>query len=140
MMEMVEWIMTDALSIALSGLTAQKQKLAASASNIANVSTSGALPTATGAASAVYKPLQVNFISESGGGVRADVVERKDAYTAAYDPSSPHADAEGMIAVPNVDLVEESVKITETKVSFRANLGVMKTQDEMLGELLDTLA
>lgn len=133
--------MTDALSIALSGLTAQKQRLAATASNVANASTGGTVPSAdpSAPASTVYKPLEVNFTS-SEAGVWAHVTEKNPSYSVIYDPTSVYANGEGLTAVPNVDLAEEAVNMLETKVAFKANISVIKTQDEMLGELLDTIA
>jgi len=140
--------MTDAVSIALSGLRAQQTRLAAGASNIANASTTGTVPAASPSApastaassSTVYKPLSVNLTSLAAGGVRADVSADPKGYSLIYDPSSPYANSEGMIAAPNVDLTREIVNLLEIKTSYKANLAVLKTQDEMLGELLDTRA
>lgn len=136
--------MTDVLSIALSGLNAQNQRLAATASNIANASTAGPVPgTAPSApvstAVSVYKPLNVNLTSMAGGGVQAQVSADENGYSIVYDPSSPYANSDGMIAAPNVDFIKEMVSLLETKAAFKANLAVLKTQDEMSGELLDTL-
>lgn len=135
--------MMDAVSIALSGLKAQQTRLSAGANNIANASTSGPVPAqppvpAVSGQPAVYKPLDVNLSSLATGGVRADVTANAGGYSLVYDPSSPYANGEGMIAAPNVDLTREIVNITEIKHSFKANLAVLKTQDEMLGALLDT--
>lgn len=132
--------MTDVFSIALSGLGAQQKRLAGTASNIANASTAGTVPgTVTSApTSTVYKPLNVNLTSLASGGVRADVTADANGYSLAYDPSSLYANSEGMIAVPNVDLTTEMVNLLEIKTSYKANLAVLKTQDEMLGALLDT--
>lgn len=135
--------MMDAVSIALSGLRAQQTRLAAGASNIANVSTTGSVPAVPPSAPApttavVYKPLDVNLSSLATGGVRADVTANEGGYSLVYDPSSPYANGEGMVAAPNVDLTREIVNLTEIKHSFKANLAVLKTQDEMLGALLDT--
>ncbi|MFN7113970.1 MAG: flagellar basal body rod protein FlgC [Alphaproteobacteria bacterium] len=146
--------MTDAVSIALSGLKAQQTRLAAGASNIANASTTGTVPaaspsapasTASGGASvptasSVYRPLNVNLTSLATGGVRADVTADPKGFSLVYDPSSPYANTEGMIAAPNVDLTREIVSLLEIKNSFKANIAVLKTQDEMLGALLDTRA
>lgn len=139
--------MADALSIALSGLTAQKQRLAATASNIANASTAGAVPSADPSApvSTVYKPLNVTFSSLSddsgqGAGVRANVTPDPEGYTVTYSPNSAFADAGGLIAVPNVDLATEAVHLIETRLAYKANISVIKTQDEMMKDLLDVLA
>ena len=132
--------MVDAISIALSGLNAQKQKLAATANNIANVSTSGAVPTATNN-STVYKPLQTTFTSlDQGQGVTANITPDEKGYTVTFDPSSPFANDQGQIAVPNVDLAQEAVNAIEAKLAYKANISVIKTQEDMNKELLDTLA
>ncbi|MBL8712577.1 MAG: flagellar biosynthesis protein FlgC [Alphaproteobacteria bacterium] len=134
--------MTDALSIALSGLRAQTTRLAATASNIANASTSGTVPNAdpSAPASTLYTPVTVDFSSQAGGGVSAQVRPDPNAYSVIYDPSSGYANADGLVAVPDVDLAQEAVNLLETKALYKANLSVIKTQDEMLGDLLDTIA
>lgn len=134
--------MTDALSIALSGLRAQGSRLAATASNIANATTGGAVPSAdpSAPASTLYTPVTVDFSSQAGGGVSAQVRPDPNAYSVIYDPSSVHANAEGLVAVPDVDLAEQAVNLINTKALFKANISVIKTQDEMLGDLLDTIA
>jgi flagellar basal-body rod protein FlgC len=146
--------MTDALSIALSGLRAQSTRLATTASNIANAQSAGALNASTAGsvpsadpsapASTVYLPLRVNFTSvQSGGigaGVAATVSEDPNGYSVIYDPSSPYANSEGNIAAPAVDYAEEFVNLLQTKAVWKANLSVIKTQDEMLGDLLDEIA
>lgn len=134
--------MSDVLSIALSGLRAQNTRLSAAANNIANASTVGALPTEN-SASTVYKPLNVSYTAlttgaNDGAGVMAQVNEDANGYTPVFDPSSPFANAEGLVAAPEVDLAKESVNILESKLLFKANLSVIKAQKEMMGELLDT--
>lgn len=133
--------MVDAISTALSGLNAQKVRLSASASNIANISTVGRVPgsvTAPTAAPAVYKPLTATLTSQEDGGVIASLIEKDNAYSVVSDPSSPFADAEGNIAVPNVDLAEEAVNLITTKAAFKANAAVLRAQEEMSEELLKT--
>ena len=134
--------MTDALSIAISGLKAQETRLNAAASNIANVSTSGAVPSSDLAApaSTVYRPLTVNLTSLESGGVSANVTADPNGYTLAYDPSSSYANSEGLVATPNVDLATEAVNTIESRALFKANLSVIKTEDKMLGELIDSIA
>ncbi|HYD19438.1 MAG TPA: flagellar basal body rod C-terminal domain-containing protein [Patescibacteria group bacterium] len=134
--------MTDAMTIALSGLRAQTTRLAATASNIANATTGGAVPSADPSASAstLYTPVTVEFSSQAGGGVSAQVRPDPNAYSVIYDPSSGDANAEGLVAVPDVDLAEQAVNLIESKALYKANLSVIKTQDELLGDLLDAIA
>ncbi len=136
------------LSTALSGLNAQKLRLNTTASNVANVLTSGAAPgspEAAAGASVVYRPLQVNMTSQnlpdgSGAGVSASVTETPGGFSFTRNPDAPGADAEGMVAVPNVDLTREMTNLIETKALFKANAAVIRTANEMSGELLDILS
>lgn len=141
-------MLTPALSNALSGLNAQKLRLNTTASNVANVSTGGAVagsPEAAAGATTVYRPLTVNMTSQTlpdgqGAGVSAYVTEKQDGFSLSYDPSAPGANAEGFVAVPNVDLAQEAVNLIETKVLFKANAAVIKAQDEMLGSFMDIVS
>lgn len=131
--------MADTLSVVLSGLAAQAQRLAATANNIANIGTVGALPTTESPASTVYKPLSVSYTALTAGGVSATVTEEPAGYSAAFDPTSIYANKDGLIAVPNTDLTKEIIIIMEAKLLFKANILVLKTQKEMLGELLNSI-
>lgn len=139
--------MISALSNALSGLAAQSKRLNATASNVANVSTGGAVPNSPEAAAGaptVYKPLQVTMTSQTlpngqGAGVLSNVTEIENGYSLSYDPDALGANSEGLVAVPNVDLAQEAVNLIETKALFKANAAVIRTQEDMLGSLLDTV-
>lgn len=131
--------MVDAISIASSGLMALDQGLSATANNIANADTTGALPTAQSPASTVYKPLTVNYTTQTGGGVNAQV-SANQSYSPAYDPNNAYANAQGLVAAPNVDLSQQIVNLIETKVSYKADVAVIKAQKEMTDDLLNTIA
>ncbi|MBU6474667.1 MAG: flagellar biosynthesis protein FlgC [Alphaproteobacteria bacterium] len=131
--------MVDALSIALSGLMAQSQRLDASASNIANAGTTGALPTPQSPATTVYKPLTVNYTALPNGGVESNVTADPNGYSPVYDPTSNYANSKGMVAAPNVSLSQEIVNIVMAKTLYKANVDVIKTQDSMTGDLLNTI-
>lgn len=135
--------MVDAISSAVSGLLAQSQRLGVAANNIANAVTTGRLPTAAEPTSTVYKPLSVSYnaltVGGQGAGVMAHVTEDAEGYSPVFDPTSIHANAEGFIAAPNVDLAQESISVMQAKLLYRANLSVIKTHRDMLGELMDIL-
>src|SRR5687768_9264224 len=110
--------MFNAMTISISGLHASSARLRASASNVANAGTAGALPTnpAPGAP-APYAPVDVvqTSIGDGGGaaGVAVTYAPRTPAYVAVHDPGAPFADARGMVAAPNVDLAQEAVSQIE---------------------------
>lgn len=120
----------------VSGLQAQSKRLAVSADNVANLRTVGR-PGVTEGKDAAYVPRQVQQTSVAGGGVRAETRPVDPSSVPAYQPDSPMADAEGMVAAPNVSLEKELVEQMLAKRVYQANASVIRTQDEMLGTLLD---
>jgi flagellar basal-body rod protein FlgC len=124
--------MLNAIQIALSGLMASSRKTETVASNIANMSTTGSLNDPDNA------PYQAQTTQQTttGAGVRAKAVSKNPPFVPAYDPSSPFANADGLIGVPNVDLAEEAVNLTMAKIGFKANLKIIEAASEMSEELL----
>lgn len=130
--------MVDITSIAVSGLTAQKTRLATAAGNIANMQTAGTTA-GDGQNGSAYTPKDA-VLQTAGQGVRADVVDRSNAVSQRYDPSSVYADAEGMIAAPDISLVGEMMTMKTAEIAYKANASLIKTSEEMQDSLLETLA
>jgi flagellar basal-body rod protein FlgC len=120
----------------VSGMQAQSTRLAVSAGNVANVSTVGRTGVTSGK-EAAYKPQEVLQTTTAGGGVRADVRAVQPASVQVYMPDSALADEEGIVAAPNVSIEKETVDQMLAKRAYQANAAVIRTQDEMLGSLLD---
>lgn len=131
--------MISAISIGQSGLRAAETRLDATASNIANASSTGQLP-GPGATRPVYAPVRVELSEAAGGGVSARTVRDTAAYTPTYDPSSPDANASGIIGSPNVDLVTEAIDLITAKVQYEASARIIKTAQDLQKTALDTLA
>lgn len=125
--------MINAIGIALSGLLGASKKVEAVASNIANLNTAGALEPG---GQAPYSSVTTVNTAQNNGGVKTEIIPKDPAFVPAYDPDSPFANSEGLVAVPNTDLAEESVNLTLAKAAYKANLAVIKTADEMQDELL----
>ncbi|HYF86409.1 flagellar basal body rod protein FlgC [Azospirillum sp.] len=139
--------MVGNIGIALSGLTAQTRRLDASASNVANVRSTGAVPVAGGAVAggtpgdqrAPYQPLAVAQ-ADANPGTRATFTPITPAYLQEYAPDDSAANADGMVAAPNVDLTKERVNQIAANRAYGANIAVVRTQDEMLTSLLNSKA
>ncbi|MBP2315746.1 flagellar basal body rod protein FlgC [Azospirillum soli] len=138
--------MSSSLEIAVSGMMAQTRRVEASASNIANVRSKGALPDSAGTVPdgkpAPYQPLNVaqseqRFGTEAAG-TRAVFKPITPAYLPEYEPDASYADAQGMVAAPNVDLAREQVNQIAASRAYQANISVARTQDEMMKSLLDS--
>jgi flagellar basal-body rod protein FlgC len=125
--------MINAIQIALSGLNAASQKASVAASNIANVDTTGSL---TDPAHAPYTPVDTQQTTGPDGTVQSNLVARNPAFVPAYDPTSPFANSDGQVGVPNVDLATEAVNLDIAKITYAASAKVIKTESEMQDELL----
>ena len=126
--------MINAISIALSGLSAASKKADTAASNIANVSTTGSLNPSKGG-KAPYSALETTQTTTHQGGVRSSAQAKQPGYVPAYDPDSPFADEAGVIGVPNVSLDEEAVNLKLAEITYKANIQSLKTSIEMSDEL-----
>lgn len=137
-----------ALNIARSGLTASMMRLNASASNVASSDSVGAIAATSSTASATntdakpaaYQPVTVEQHALADGGVATVYARVQPASVPRYDPSSSAADGSGMVAAPNVDLVDESVQQLQARSDFRANVAVIRTADQMQQRLVDLFA
>jgi flagellar basal-body rod protein FlgC len=131
----------DILAIAVSGLSAASLRVNVAASNIANASTTGPLPASGGSGTSAYVPLRVDQIAQSSGstpgGTVATVSTVSPSFVAQYDPGAPFANQDGLVAAPNVDLVDEFVQLEIAKNSFIASAKVIQAYAEMTDTLLD---
>ena len=140
--------MNVAMNTALSGLTAASRHLDASASNTANARTTGPLPAdgnlaavqATPASGSPYVPVQAVNTAQPTGGVRASLAPMSPALFAEYQPDSADANADGMVAAPNVDLARETVQQMIAGTTYKANAKVAQAADEMLKSVFDMKA
>lgn len=118
--------------IAGSAMTAQSQRMNTTASNMANADS------VAGPDGQPYRARQVVFeMLPSGGsgigGVRvARVVEDPSPLRMVHDPKSPNANAEGYVAMPNVNVVEEMVNMISASRSYQANVEVLNTAKTMM--------
>ena len=129
--------MIQAFSISLSGLQAQEKRLAVSADNVANQRSRGVDPEGPAEQPGAYRPKRVQEVTTGGGGVRGEVRPVTPASVQSYEPSSPDADAEGLVNRPNVNLAEELVIQMQAQRAYEANAAAIRTQDEVTDALLD---
>lgn len=100
----------------------ESQRLAQSAANTANLETPG------------YAARRIVGVARVGGGVGGVSMP-------TYAPSTVRVeDGGGETQLSNTDLVEETVTQVSSLRAFQANVAVLRTADEMMGELVDRLA
>ena len=118
--------------IAASAMTAQSQRMNTTASNLANAdSVSGPDGQPYRAKQVVFEMVPAN--GQAIGGVRvARVVEDPSPLRMQHDPKNPLANADGYVAMPNVNVVEEMVNMISSSRSYQANVEVLNTAKTML--------
>jgi flagellar basal-body rod protein FlgC len=127
--------MFNILSISSSALTAQSARLNAVASNLANADS------IVGADGQPYRAKQVVFkatpMGDGMGVAVPQVVESAAPLRMNYEPQNPAANAEGYVAMPNVNVVEEMVNMISASRAYQTNAEVMSTAKSLM---LKTLA
>ena len=126
--------------IAVSGMKAQSERLRIISENMANADSIGIRP-----GEDPYRRQVVTFkdyIDKETGAkmVKVDkVVPDESQFPLKYDPNHPAANAEGYVAMPNVDPLIEMMDLKEAQRSYDANLSMMQTARDMNSKVLDLL-
>ncbi|MDR3409334.1 MAG: flagellar basal body rod protein FlgC [Formivibrio sp.] len=120
-------------NISSSAMYAQSARLNAVASNLANaesVTSSNGQP---------YRAKQVMFEAAQVGpsrnalGVKvAGVYEDPSPAKLVFEPGNPLADANGYVAMPNVNTVEEMTNMISASRAYQTNVEVMNTAKTLL--------
>jgi flagellar basal-body rod protein FlgC len=131
--------MVSAISTALSGYNAAITRLDVSASNIANQSSTQSIDLNGETVASPYVPQQVVQSSNASGGVSTSTTPVSPASVRIYAPSIPGANAQGIVQMPNVDLVQQLVNTNIASYDARANLKLIKAQDEMMKQALNII-
>ena len=132
----------SSLRISSSGLAAQRKRMEAHSSNIANAQTTR---TAEGGP---YQPKEVIFGSEPARESFSEILEgelqenaqavhateiqnSKKPPVLKYEPNHPDANAEGYVAYPNINTMEEMANMIEASRAYEANINAMSTAKSM---------
>jgi flagellar basal-body rod protein FlgC len=78
----------------------------------------------------------LNRVEAAGVRVK-DVVEDQSAFQRRYDPSSPDADADGFVAMPNVQVPEEMTDMLGAARAYQANLAAIGVVRDTIQKALD---
>jgi flagellar basal-body rod protein FlgC len=128
---------TDVIS--MNGLAAAQAQFQVSASNTANADDTAPLPGSGVKGPAPYVPTRVETVSLGAGGVQAQLSAAHPASVAAYQPGSPYADHQGMVAKPNVDPVAEMVGRMRAVQQYKASAAVLEANQHMHKSALSVL-
>jgi flagellar basal-body rod protein FlgC len=133
-----------AMSASASALSAERTRVEVAVSNLANAEST------RGANGQPYRRRDVVLASDSIGtfdaalgqaaavGVKViDIVEDQTPFPRRYDPAHPDADADGFVAVPNVDVPEQMVDMLSASRAYQANLTAIGLIRDMISRALD---
>lgn len=137
--------MLRTLDVSTSGLVAQRERMNTIAGNIANIRT-------TRDGDGKPSPFQRRLVTFSaaepadksaGGGVGVNFQVQTDTETQPrllHQPGHPDANADGYVALPNIDLTTEFVNAVEASRAYEANVAAIDITKAMLGQTLRILA
>lgn len=133
----------DTLRISASGLTAQRVRLQAISSNMANArSTRTEEGTPYRRQMPVFQAVEANAfgseLAQQMSRVEVVDVEQSEApFRQVFDPGHPDADEDGYVQYPNVDILHEMVDLMNTSRSYEANSNVTETTYKMASQALE---
>ncbi len=121
--------LSDAITASATALDAQRARIEVAVSNIANAeSTRGPDGQPYRRRDVVLRAEPIEPFSDSLGRAEAigvtvnEIVEDQSPFRRRYEPAHPDADAEGFVAMPNVDVPEEMVDMLGAARAYQANL------------------
>jgi flagellar basal-body rod protein FlgC len=129
-----------ALNVSASGLTAQRQRVEVSSTNLANSETTR---TPEGGPfrrkDVVFQTsaFSESFESATAGVEVADVVEDTRPFDRRFEPGHPDADAEGFVNYPNVNVMEEMANLISAARSYEANIASINIVKAMINKTLE---
>jgi flagellar basal-body rod protein FlgC len=137
-----------AMEISASGLNAQRMVTHAISMNLANIQTTWTEeggPYVRRQAVLSASPISSNFSGVLASrrnpelvGVKAEVrVDDSRRPEVVYDPSHPHADESGYVALPNINMLEEMVALLSAVRSYEANVTAFNSAKSMALKALE---
>ena len=140
----------SALESSASALTAQRLRMDTISENIANVNTTRTEDgTPYRRKTVIFEAQNANapfstYLSEasrkrfSGGGVRVSaIVEDPTPFKTVYDPGHPDANENGVVEMPNIDIVTEMVNMISATRAYEANVTAINTTKSLASKALE---
>jgi len=127
----------DVFDVAGSAMSAQSKRLNVVASNLANadsVTSSDGQPYRS--KQVVFTAVPVGTDGSSTGVQVQQVVDDPGPPQLVYKPQHPLADANGYVAMPNVNVVDEMVNMISASRSYQTNVDTMNEAKTMLAKTL----
>jgi flagellar basal-body rod protein FlgC len=146
--------MFDAFDISASALTAERMRMDVTAENLANAQTTRTadggpyrrkevvlqeVAKGGGFAGNLKAAMGAGSSGRPGGVEVAGIAEDSTPNKMVYDPGHPDADANGYVAMPNVDSVTEMVDLISASRAYEANVTALQSAKTMFAKTLEIL-
>ena len=129
------------INILSRGMSAQRVRVNLVASNLANANTT---KTEEGGAykrkDPIFRAIDISNEDANAGLASVEVADIKTDDSPGpkvFDPDHPDADDDGMVEMPNVNVVEEMVNMMTAQRSFEANVQAFQTLRDMSQRAID---
>ncbi|NDY42882.1 flagellar basal body rod protein FlgC [Dissulfurirhabdus thermomarina] len=144
-----------AIDLAGAGLSAQRTRLNVATMNLANAQVTRtvdggpyrprsvvfrAVPYAPDAAAGAFGRALADATDRLQSVEVAGIVEDPNPFVEVYDPDHPDADADGIVRMPNVDVLEQMVDIMAASRAYEANATAVETAKAMTLKALEIAA
>jgi flagellar basal-body rod protein FlgC len=147
----------DAIDVSGSGLSAERLRMDVTAENLANAETtraanggpyrrkdvilSEAQPNgfANALAGAIGSVPGASASQPAGGVTVSQIVNDNTPPRMVYDPSHPDANAQGYVAMPNINPVTEMTDLIAESRTYEANVTAMQSAKQMFTKTFDLL-
>jgi len=138
----------NSIQTSSSGLSAQRLRMNLISGNLANVNTTRTREggpyrrkEAVFAAESItssFNKILTDRLDSQFSGVRVDrIYEDQAPPMMKYQPTHPHANDEGYVAMPNINPMEEMVNMISATRGFEANVTALKAAKEMALKALE---
>lgn len=135
----------SSMDISASGLTAERMRMEVTANNLANANTTkGADGQPYRRQTVVFESVREALLDGSSAhglqGVRiAGIESDQSEFPTIQAEGHPHADGDGILKLPNVQVPREMIDLITASRSYEANLKAMSSFKEMIEQSLTLL-
>jgi flagellar basal-body rod protein FlgC len=138
----------NTIKISGTGMQAQRMRMDAIASNLANVNSTR---TPEGGPYKRQVPVFAEVFEETlqeeydpkenifNGVAVLGIVPAQQPFKQVYDPAHPDANDDGYVTVPNINPMEEMVNLVDSSRAYEANLSVIRNTRQIINDTLSLL-
>jgi flagellar basal-body rod protein FlgC len=119
-------MITNAMRISATGMTAERFRMDVISVNIANVNS------VAGPGRPPYQARHVELIGDENGVRISRIVPDEREFRRVLDPGNPLADSEGKVTYSNVEPVEQMVNLIGASRSYEANVAAFNSARQMM--------